>query len=362
LENWLNNASDASASNGTSRSAVSGATVSITDNAQQQVLTGKTAEATVATLNTNTANSQQGVQKYDPEEMRKQVEAAQTVKGAAINTVIKFSDESYRKMFVEKAKMYSVTKDEKGNTVIKELSEQEKMNLKPGTNGKVYVAENGIFNDVDAAAKYALQHATTDAPQYLLHFPKADNAISELMIAGYQKFMEGTTLGLTNATTTTVELMNQYGQSGLHIDAHSRGALTTGNAMEVIQKQDNAVGALSNTTINFFGAAYNAKQADNILGQLQNRNSVLDPSVKSSMVLQMQNHIADPVGGWIGGNPSTGGIIPSESGVLSEMYRAGTGKENTSHNCYGKSESTACGLFWINALPLLKPVSQIGGK
>jgi filamentous hemagglutinin len=126
--------------------------------------------------------------------------------------------------------------------------------------------------------------------------------------------------------------------------------------MEVVQKQDNAAGVLSKTTINFYGPAYNAQQADNILGTLQNRDVVTDSMVRNSMVLQFQNHAADPVGGFVGRNSSTGGTIPEGSSVLNEMYRAGTGKENTSHNCYGTSESKKCAAFWDGGFPFSQTI------
>ncbi len=155
--------------------------------------------------------------------------------------------------------------DEHGKPITRELSDDEKMNLRPGQDGKISIANNGIFNDVDAAAKYASQHSTTAGPQYLIHFPEANNGVSELLIAGYQKFLENDFWGLSNSTQTTKDMMNQYGQGNLHFDGHSRGAMTIGNALESVQSQTNARGTLSGTTVNFFGAAYNAQQADGVL-------------------------------------------------------------------------------------------------
>jgi filamentous hemagglutinin len=129
--------------------------------------------------------------------------------------------------------------------------------------------------------------------------------------------------------------------------------------MEVIQKQENATGALSNTTINFFGPAYNAQQADGILSILQNRNAVTDTAKQGGMILQLQNHIADPVGGWIGKNPATGGTIPEGSSVANERYRAATGQENTSHNCYGSIDARAgCGAFWLITPSVSLPINK----
>ena len=53
-------------------------------------------------------------------------------------------------------------------------------------------------------------------------------------------------------------------------------------------------------------------QADALLSYLQNRSAVADSEQRHNMVLTLQNHVADPVGGIIGWNPSTGGTIPRE--------------------------------------------------
>jgi filamentous hemagglutinin len=110
---------------------------------------------------------------------------------------------------------------------------------------------------------------------------------------------------------------------------------------------------LSNTTVGFFGPAFNANDADVLLGYLQNRNAANNPK---ELALMLQNHIADPVGGIIGGNSATGGSIPDGSNRLIQALRAAMGKENTSHNCYGDAPS-ACSSFWIGS-PNKKPISE----
>lgn len=239
--------------------------------------------------------------------------------------------------------------DENGKPIQgRKLTEEEKMNLQPGKDGKVYVADNGIFNDSAAAAKYADQHSTAgDGPQYYIAFPEANNTLSELLIAAYQKNLENDFWGLTNATEETRLMMLLYGQDGLHLDGHSRGSLTIGNAMESIAKMPGAGGLLSGTSVSFFGPAYNAAQADQLLSFLQDRSAISDPSQRQNMVLTLQNNIADPVGRFIGGNPATGGTIPDGTTLLEQMIRAATGQPNTSHNCYGSPVGTSpCSKFW----------------
>jgi len=168
---------------------------------------------------------------------------------------------------------------------------------------------------------------------YLVHFSNANRVVSELMIAGYQRFLESDLLGLTNSTAQVKSTMEQYGQSGLHMDGHSRGAMTIGNAMESLENSPDAKGSLSHATVNFFGPAYNAAQADILLSGLQNRSS-MPKEMQSEMVLKYQNHIADPVGRFVGNNPPTGGTVPQDRSVLIEMVRAATGQIDTSHNLY----------------------------
>lgn len=120
--------------------------------------------------------------------------------------------------------------------------------------------------------------------------------MSELLVAAYQKYMDSDFWGLTNATQEIKDLMLEYGQDGLHLDGHSRGSMTVGNAMESIIKMPGSQGALNSTTISFFGPAYNVSEADALLSYLQNRSAVGDAGQREAMVLTWQNHIADPVG------------------------------------------------------------------
>jgi len=72
-----------------------------------------------------------------------------------------------------------------------ELTDAEKMNLRPSPDNKVHVANNGIFNSQEEPAKNAVQNSTAGAgPQYFIYFPKANNTVSDWVIAGYQNFLE----------------------------------------------------------------------------------------------------------------------------------------------------------------------------
>ena len=355
LANSLANGSDSDSAASDTRSAISAGTLVITNAERQRVVAGMTVDQTIANLNRNTEAAHVAVERLDVAEMGRKVEAEQEIKREFYNQVSMLADEAYRKIFLEKARVYEVLKDEngkallddKGNVQRRELSDEEKRNLKPGPDGKVHIANNGIFNDIDGAAKYADQHSSADTgPQYLIHFEKANNFTSELMIAAYQKNLENDFWGLSNAAVQTKEYMVQFGQSGLHIDGHSRGTLTTGSAMESLARDPANAGLLGQTSMNFFGAAYSVQKADSLLGVLQDRSVFSSVEQRDAMALQYQNHNFDPVARapLVGFNAGTGGTIPEGSNRLWEWLKV-FGGDKTAHNCYGKG-GELCKPFW----------------
>jgi len=331
-----NSASESGSSNGQTLAAISGGRVRITDEAQQLERTGRAAEEAIARLNRDTANAHTAAERQDVEAMRQTAEAEKAIKEAAFKEAVKFSDEAYRVSFLEKARMYKVARDPESGEVItgeddkllmKELSDAEKLALKPESGEKLNVFTNGIFNDEAAAGRYAVQMSELPPTEdvYLVYYPEADNAISELMVAGYQKFLEGGVGDLANATEEMKSLMRQYGADGLNLVGHSRGAMTVGNAMASLAGETGSSDALMNTEIKFVGPAYNAQEAATLLGAMSNGNH--------SVVL-LQNHADDFVGRLIGGNPATHDRRPAESSRLNEWWRI-LGDAPTVHSCYG---------------------------
>jgi len=266
------------------------------------------------------------------------------VRSAIAHEAQKFSDDAYRTMFLKEHKMYEVMLNEKGENILgpdgkpllRELSEQEKLNLKPGAGGKVRVSANGIFTDEAAASYFAAQHAGKNGgPLYIVAFPKADKALGELMVAGYQKFLEGDALGLTNSAEELKKLGLRYGRDGLELYGHSRGSMTIGNAMKSIE-HDGANGQLNNTDIRLFGPAYKAQKAADSLYRLSNGR-------KKSVSLE--NHKDDFVGSVIGGNPATNTKIPDGSSHIKErvnMLKGGDKNGRSVHNCYGGDAPGEC--------------------
>jgi filamentous hemagglutinin len=224
-----------------------------------------------------------------------------------------------------------------GKPVMTELSNEEKLALKPGASGKLNVFTNGIFNDVSAAANYAVQMSELPSGEdlYFVYYPEANNAVSELLVAGYQKFLEGNIGDLANASEEIKNLLATYGEEGLNLIGHSRGAMTIGNALESLFEENGPSDVLSETTIKFVGPAYNAQEAANLLDWL---------SGGLQTTVQLQNHADDFVGSLIGGNPATYDQRPSGSTLLGEWLRI-FGDAPTVHSCYGSMVVNQEGCF-----------------
>lgn len=169
-------------------------------------------------------------------------------------------------------------------------------------------------------------------------------AVRRMRLAAYQETMEPI-LGLSNATQTNVNIINQYGGEGLVIDGHSRGAITTDNAMTNVLSNSGEGGA-TGLNVNFFGAAVNADRVDETLAGLQG----VAPGARMNEIKSIV-HVDDFVGRFIGGNPATGGQSSLNAdgtprSQLSEWLNI-FGGDSTAHNCYGTGP-TGCAQYWPN--------------
>lgn len=332
IKNAMGEGSDSEGRSSSTRSDIAAGTVVIGD--------GDT--SALDEMDRTAATPAEALAMIDLQKLQRNASAEQIGKALVYEQAEKFTDEAYRTMFLKEAKVYVVERGPNDELMPpRELTEKEKFDLKAGGDGKIHIADNGINNDLLGAEKYADQHSTTGGPQYFIHFPKAEKGMSELLVAGYQKYLESDFMGLANATELTREYMLLYGKDGLHLDGHSRGSLTVGNAMESLENLPNSKGLLSGTTVSFLGPAYNAAAADDLLSYLQDRPSWVDPQ---SGVLTLQNHSNDLVGRLIGNNPVTGGVTPQGKSTIWEMLRVLGGK-NTPHNCYGAA-AVACSKLW----------------
>ncbi|WP_273760675.1 filamentous hemagglutinin [Bartonella sp. ML70XJBT.G] len=208
---------------------------------------------------------------------------------------------------------------------------KRKQHLQKGSDGKVHVSFNGIFTPPEEAAVYAVQHAKDkNVPLYFVVFPEADSAISELLVAGYQKFLENNFWGLTNSTQEAKDLMYGYGLRGLELYGHSRGGMTLGNMLNSF-KQEGVHGiANKNTDINFYGPAFNGLSAAGLISYVSDGQQT---------TVGFDGHKYDFVSRVIGGNDYTYGTAPAGSNWWKEAWKMFTDPYNP-HTCLGDAGDT----------------------
>lgn len=350
--NAMNSGSASQSDASTTTSAISAGTISVggkTTDTSKDTLTDSSGK----TVRTDTGNTNRTLARADVAGLQQQAQQNQADSMLVLKAATAFTDATFKAAFLDQAKMYKkvVVTDQNGkpSTQWQEMTPEEKARIPPGSR----VSNNGIFtggpNEPQAAQNLAKQNSS-DAVDYLVHFPQANNLISELLVAGYQKFLEGGALGLTNATEQNVDLWNQTG-GNITFDGHSRGGITVGNALTSVKEQGGTGGT---TNVNLYGSAYNAQDAANTVNQITNGAG----QVKQS------THNYDFIGRILGGNEGTGGVIPPGSSALEEGLRTMGGKA-TVHNCYGQGNPSCNKRFGDDYVaPPLLPVfpSNTGGK
>lgn len=346
LANQLNQGQASGSSHGFSRAAVSEGTLVIRDETAQLAHTGRSAEDTLAELNRETLGAHRAATQQDVQALRREAEAVQSIRMTFYNEVSVLTDEAYRIPYLLHEEMYAITRDEAGEITRVQMTLDEMLALDLGEN-RAQVFTNGIFNDLDAATNYALQISEVPPGQvvYLAYFARANNPISELMVAGFQRFLEGGLANLSNTTRAVLEVAQQDGADGLDLFGHSRGAMTIGNALASLASRPDAVGLLSSTEVSFFGPAYNASRAAGLLDHLSGGNA---------SGVSLQNHADDFVGRFIGGNPTTHDHRPTDSSRLGEWLRM-FGAAPTVHSCYGGVDEACEGAYREPITSLARP-------
>ncbi|WP_231882691.1 hemagglutinin repeat-containing protein [Bibersteinia trehalosi] len=334
--------------------------------------------------------------KPDYQSLRKEVETDSSIKQQFFSNIAGFTDEAYRTMFIAEHRMMTAEVDENGNPIedskllaeinkeadkkgvdreeylndqeskgrniyrLREISDQERNNLEKVTytdplTGKsetrYVVAFNGIFNDENAAAKFAWQNYMAKESEsgkidsriykdvYFVHHPEAKNPISELLVAGYEKMFEGSfgnLLGMDNSSLQAKDIMTKYGKDNLFIGSHSRGTLTVANALSALNTKENREAKLlSDTKVKMVGPAANVTNSDNTLSQLQTGSSRNEENKNGS--IRIENHKLDPVGSLpivLGGNLATMNDNVHDRGVVRRILDM-FGPDSSMHNCYG---------------------------
>ena len=349
----------------------------------------------IETIKKSTEQEVNKLEKVDHAKMQKEVEQDVATIQSFTKNVGGVTDEAYRTMFIAEHRMFTHKVDAKGDPIedpeilkkineeadakgldrtkylkqqlekgrniylLHELSDQERNQLqkvtytdpKTGkTESKYVVAFNGIFNDRNSAAKFAVQNyiagrddKTGNIDQkvykdvYFVHHPEAKNGLSELLVAGYEKMFEtsfGNLLGMDNSTLQAMNIMKQYGKDDLYVGAHSRGTLTVSNALKALNTEDNREKKLlSNTSVKMVGPAADITRADGYLSQLQTGKE----RTTSDGSIRIENHASDPVGSMpilLGGNPATTSENNLNKGWIARISDI-FGDNSSVHNCHG---------------------------
>jgi filamentous hemagglutinin len=336
VTNALNSANADSNSSGQSKAAVSAGVVTINDEAAQQALTDNTASQTVASLSRDTAGAQVAAQRQDAQALQRQVVAERAIMQEAVKQFTTLTDESYRVMFKTKPEFYKVTCPAGANcTTNPELAKTELVRgslkdvqdeIAKADKGTV-LAVNGIFNPLERAGQLAMQNAepvnkteanpTGEKPAtiYLMHYIPANNTISELMVAAYEKSL-APTLGYTNQNYSYAGALQARGADETTSQGHSRGTIVQTNANNIL----NQLGYTNpNLTVQGVGGAVTAQTFTDAAVKVQGPGG--DPNK-----ITFNYFKNDPVPVATGGNP---GVLS-----LSEFWNV-LKTPNSTHSCYG---------------------------
>ncbi|WP_047552224.1 two-partner secretion domain-containing protein [Methylotenera sp. G11] len=238
----------------TTLSAIAPATITITDEAKQQQLTGRTAEETVAVLNRDTTNTNRVLAKPDVQELQEKVQQEQADRMLAVTAITAFTDEAYRSRLQATPKVFKVEcpqgADCQANPkllVRTEIDPKEVANVPAGS----IVAVNGILNDEERGAELAYQNTKPiineitgkeDKPTvvYLMHIAPATNKVSELLGVAYEKIVTSSDYGLanflgyTNGQELYADLLRSREQQATESLGHSRGTLVQEGAFTIL--------------------------------------------------------------------------------------------------------------------------------
>jgi filamentous hemagglutinin len=298
--------------------------------------------------------------------MKQTVEAERAIKNEAVKQLTTLTDEAYRVMFKEVPKFYKVTCPANTNcttnpekATVQPVDKDTQTELANAPSGAV-LAVNGIDNPLERAGQLAMQNAepvnkTEQNPEgekphtiYLMHYVPANNGLSELMIAAYEKSL-ASTLGYSNQDEAYAAAIQARGQLETTSLGHSRGTIVQTNANNMLGEQNFTNPNLSVRGVGgaVTGETYTAA-AQKVTGDDSKNN------------ITFKYFINDPVPVVAGGNP---GVIS-----LAEFWKV-LSTSNSAHSCYGTG---AAGCAQVEILTPKAPdaaiqnnsklIQYIGGK
>jgi filamentous hemagglutinin len=295
--NALNNGSADQSDASTTKTAISGAQVTVngvTTDTSKEALTDSDGK----TVNTDISNTNRALAKVDVAGLQKQAQQQQADNMLTFKAAVTVSDPINRAMTADK-KIILQTCQADGQCEQKRVNAND---VKLGPDGKVYVFNNGIMNTetqaLDNAAKQSSPQANSQGV-YVIINPHTGNVVSEIIYAGIDKLNEitGAVLPISNASEANIDVRNTAKtQGGQVVEVnHSRGSLTSSNATAEQINQGERNAPIDSVTFN--GAAANA----------QRMSDRVDTVTGGTGTVQQSTHKDDKIGTVIGGNAPTGG-------------------------------------------------------
>ncbi len=102
---------------GYTKSAISDGIIVLTDEAGQKALTGQNGAQAIASLNRDTATAHKGVQQIDVTKLEQIVHENREMATQLLEEGFKYSDESYKTMFIKEHPLAVVDRDKDGNII-----------------------------------------------------------------------------------------------------------------------------------------------------------------------------------------------------------------------------------------------------
>ena len=322
--------------------------IHITNETQQQTLTGKTAAETIASLNKDVLtgeDSSNALTKTDGQQLDSELQATATIKKEFSKQIIAITDDAYKTLFLRKPKFYKVTCPAGADCVanpqraITSLVTAEEV-AKNGSKETV-IAVNGIFNGLERAGELAYQNAknveqTVDNPDgrkpdtiYLLHYVPANGRIAEFLATGYEKLLTqsdyetGKSLGYSNVDIALAEVLRERGDRATQSLAHSRGTQVQANTFKILANELDAQGNTyqnDKLTVRSLGAATNLLD----LAVDARKIGVYGENIRASV---FNNDSVSALFAGIGRTVSIGELISS---LFDTIFTT-----NSAHSCYG---------------------------
>jgi hypothetical protein len=169
-------------------------------------------------------------------------------------------------------------------------------------NGAQVIATNGILNDEARAAQVAIGHAAgdngdqhdgnTSGITVYLQFNDTKGALSDLMQAGYDKFVAPALSDYSATTYAFADAAAKQGSARVEMDGHSWGSITTRNTLYVLADKSYQNNQM---VVKVFGPAISPGDMVNATQAVVGRNAIENRS------LYYYSSPNDPVAAFVGG-------------------------------------------------------------